>query len=321
VAHELESLQWPGKRAVLLVHGIGNAAPGDYRELRVHVETMLGPALETTAIYQLFYDQVNDWFKAKQGLGDLLKSAIAAVRGEVNDPEIGEVIADSLGDILWPVLLADARTAVREAYVAQLKQIVQDGVAAGVPARRQRLSIICHSLGCFHTYEALHHVALFPSHALQPATHEVRFDNVVFMASPVQLIRTVAGLLGPLVPNKRWLYAIQGDALSIPSETTVTGSTVKSVRRWASITGNLDPVGGHFFKVKAPWAYMDLKGQQESLIDDQAPLNITTKAQLAQALTAARRERQPPNITPSNPHSWENYVINNAAKLNEWINV
>lgn len=317
---ELQTQQWPAgaRRAILLVHGVGNAGPGDYQALVADVKLMLGDEAERTVIYQLWYDQVNDWFAAKTNLGDLLGSAVAALRSEINDPELGESIAETVGDVLWPVLLADARTAVREAYVAQLKQVVLDGINAGVPARRQQLSIICHSLGCFYTYEALHHIALFPSHALQPATHEVRFANVIFMASPVQLIRTVADRLGSLVPNRRWLYTVQGDSLLIPFETTLTGLQLPSVRRWVSITGNLDPVGGFFFRNKAPWAYMNVPGQ-ESRVDDQSALNIASKQELAQLLRDSRRTMRPPLITASNPHSWENYVRLNSGELRQWI--
>ncbi|MCC6770426.1 MAG: hypothetical protein IT360_04360 [Gemmatimonadaceae bacterium] len=317
---ELQTQQWPAqtRRAILLVHGVGNAGPGDYLALLADVKLMLGDQADGTVIYQLWYDQVNDWFAAKTDLGDLLASAVASLRSEINDPELGEAIAETVGDVLWPVLVADARAAVREVYVAQLKQIVLDGINAGVPARRQKLSIICHSLGCFHTYEALHHIARFPSHALQPATHEVRFANVIFMASPVQLIRTVADKLGSLVPNRRWLYAVQGDALSIPFEKTLTGMIVPSVRRWVSITGDLDPVGGFFFRNKAPWAYMQVAGQ-ESRVDDQSPLNISSKQQLAQLLRDSRRTMSPPLITASNPHSWENYVRLNSGELRQWI--
>lgn len=317
---ELQTQQWPAqaRRAILLVHGIGNAGPGDYGPLVDEVKRMLGDEVDGTVIYQLWYDQVNDWFQAKTNLGELLASAVASLRHEINDPELGEAIAESVGDVLWPVLVADARTAVREVYIAQLKQIVLDGINAGVPARRQQLSIICHSLGCFHTYEALQHIALFPSHALQPATHEVRFANVICMASPVQLIRTVADRLGPLVPNRRWLYTVQGDALFIPFETTLTGMVVPSVRRWVSITGNLDPVGGFFFRDKAPWAYMQVAGQ-ESRVDDQSALNIASKPQLAQLLRDSRRTKGPPVITAGNPHSWENYVRLNSGELRQWI--
>ncbi len=315
---ELQTQPWKGKRAILLVHGIGNAAKGDYVELLGEVQQMLGPALDSTVIYQLWYDQVNDWFKAKTDLGGLLTSAVHALRDSINDPEMGEAIADTMGDLLWPVLVADARAAVREAYIAQLKQMVADGINSGVPARRQKLTIICHSLGCFHTYETLHHIARFPSHALQPATHEVVFDNVIYMSSPVQLIRTIADQMGNLVPNKRWLYTVQGDSLSIPSETTITGMEVPSVRRWVSITGDLDPVGGFFFRVKAPWAYMDV-AKQESRIDNQAALNIPDKASLAKLLLASRREKLPPLVTANNPHSWENYVRGHVAELNTWI--
>ena len=189
MSFELQSHQWPARRAVLLVHGIGNAKPGDYTQLVGEVNAALGAEAANTAIYQLWYDQVNDWFAAKTDLAHLISVAVKALADRIGDSEIGEVVAESAGDVLWPVLSANARAAAREAFLAQVKQMVQDGVASGVPARRQKLSIICHSLGCFHTYEALHHAALFPSHALQPATHEVVFDNVVFMASPVQLIR------------------------------------------------------------------------------------------------------------------------------------
>lgn len=318
MSFELQSQPWTGKRAILLVHGIGNAAKGDYKELLGEVEQMLGPALDTTVIYQLWYDQVNDWFKAKTDLGSLLTSAVHALRDSINDPEMGEAIADTVGDLLWPVLVADARTAVREAYIAQLKQIVVDGINSGVPARRQKLSIICHSLGCFHTYEALHHIAKSPSHALTPATHEVVFDNVIYMASPVQLIRTVSEKLGPLVPNRRWLYTVQGDKLSVPFETTITGMEVPSVRRWASITGDLDPVGGFFFRVKAPWAYMEVE-PKNTRVDNQVAFNIPDKKSLAKLLLASRRDKLPPLVTANNPHSWENYVRGHGADLNTWI--
>jgi hypothetical protein len=315
---ELQSKPWPAKRAILLVHGIGNAAPGDYLSLMEQVTLMLGAEAANTAVYQLWYDQVNDWFTAKTNLGSLLGDAVSALRTQIADPDIGDTIAELLGDVLWPVLLTDARTAVREAYLAQVKQMVVDGMASGVPARRQKLSIICHSLGCFHTYEALHHMARFSSHALQPATHEVRFENVVFMASPVQLIRTVANTLGGLVPNKRWLYSVQGDALSIPFEAALTGVEVSSVRNWVSITGNLDPVGGHFFRQRAPWAYMAVPNQV-SRIDDQAALQIDTKQQLAAVLRDAHRDTLPPVIRLANPHSWENYVRLNATELRQWV--
>lgn len=310
---------WSSERAVLLVHGIGNATEGDYAGLVAQVKAALGPAAASTAIYQLWYDQVNDWFAGKNQLGDVFTQALTAVSDRIADPELGPTLADVLGDILWPVLVTDARTAVREVYLQQLKQMVQDGVNSGYPARRQRLSIICHSLGCFHTYEALHHAARYESHQLQPATHAVVFENVVFMASPVQLIRTVANALGPLVPNKRWLYTTQGDALTIPSQAKLMGGSVQSVKRWVSITGELDPVGGHFFRRRADWAYMQVEGEAPPIVDAQQALNITSKAQLASVLRASLRDREPPVITPTNPHCWESYVANHASELRSWL--
>jgi hypothetical protein len=314
----VQSQPWPSTRAVLLVHGVGNAGPGDYDGLVDAVKRALGPASAQTAIYQLFYDQINDWFATKTGLAGTLSSAVDALTNKINDAELGVTLAEYMGDILWPVLDQNARAAVREIFIAQVARMVADGIDAGVPARRQRLSIVCHSLGCFHTYEALHHMALHSSFGVQPASNEVVFDNVICMASPVQLIRTVADAIGPLVPNKRWLYTSRGDRLTIPAETTLTGEPVKSVRRWASITGELDPIGGFFFRDKADWAYAEVEGQ-ESVVDDQRALTFATKQELRQALLAARREDRPPLVTPNDPHSWEAYVARNQARLQQWI--
>ncbi len=311
--------QWRGDRAVLLVHGIGNAAPGDYGSIADAVKEAAGDGGGPVAMYQLYYDQVNDWFSSKMQLGALLTAATRALATRIDDPELGDTLAELVGDVLWPVLLADARAAVREAYLLQLKQIVDDGVRAGVPARDQRLSIICHSLGCFHTYEVLHHAALFPSHTLQPATHGVRFANVIFMASPVQLIRTIADAMGSLVPNKRWLYTVQGETLSIPRQATLSGGEVRSVENWVTITGNLDPVGGHFFRRRADWAYMSVPGESVAIVQPQDALNITTKAQLAACFRACLRDREPPNITPKDPHCWEAYVTTHASQLRTWL--
>ena len=311
--------QWHGDRAVLLVHGIGNAAPGHYATLAETVKDVIGAESGKVALYQLYYDQVNDWFSAKMQLGALLTQATSSLVTLIDDPELGDTLAELVGDVLWPVLLADARAAVREAYLLQLKQIVTDGIAAGIPARDQRLSIICHSLGCFHTYEVLHHAALFPSHMLQPAAHGVRFENVIFMASPVQLIRTIANALGNLVPNKRWLYTVQGETLSIPRQAKLSGEEVLSVKNWVTITGNLDPVGGHFFRRRADWAYMTVPGETVAIVQAQDALNITTKAQLVDRVKECLNEREPPNITPTDPHCWESYVTSYAAELHTWL--
>jgi hypothetical protein len=187
-----------------------------------------------------------------------------------------------------------------------------------VPVRRQQLTIIAHSLGCFHTYEVLHHAARYASHILQPSTHEVRFANVIYMASPVQLIRSVAEQLGSLVPNRRWLETVQGDALHIPFETRDDGKRVESVRNWVSITGNLDPVGGHFFRKRADWAYMQCEGQH-SFVDQQFPTDVTSKADLIARLRASKLTGDAPTISPQDPHAWGSYIARHTTDLRDWI--
>ncbi len=309
---------WTGRHAILLVHGVGNSRPGDYADLLASVQTLLGVRASEVACYQLFYDHINNWFVEKTGAAELLSQATKALASRIGDAELGPTIAEYAGDVLWPVLSTSARGAVREAYLAQIKQIVKDGNDAGVRTRRQRLTIICHSLGCFHTYETLHHAAKYPSHICQPATHELVFDNVIFMASPVQMIRSVAEQLGALVPNRRWLETVQGDALSMPAEILADGSAIPSVRRWVSITGNLDPVGGHFFRSRADWAYMDVPGQT-SFVDKQFPTDVVTKQDLISRLRGSALAGNTPTISPQDPHSWQAYINRHADSLREWI--
>ena len=313
-----QTQRWPADRALLLVHGIGNAQPGDYDALVGLLQQVLGAAASKIAIYFLYYDQVNDWFAAKTQLALQVASLVQVVRGKVDATALGNVIADFAGDVIWPVLSADARQAVRAAMLQQLQQIVTDGVRAGFQPRDQHLSIICHSLGCFHTFETLHAAARSTTDGLAPGTDGVAFDNVIFMASPVQLIRTVAGSLGAAVPQLATLTSVSSPTLAMPAERIVTGDVVPSVRHTVSITGNLDPVGGWFFRKKAEWAYMNLPGQ-DAFIDTEQSTSVSSEADLAALLQQALRDRQPPQITPNNPHDWGAYVERHADDLRTWL--
>ncbi len=313
-----QSQPWPGKRAVLLVHGIGNSRPGDSPALMQRLQLALGADDDNVVVYQLFYDHFNDWMVEKTQAKALLDAATQSLSTAIADPELQDTVAEYIGDILWPVLSSNARAMVREAYLAQLKQIVDDGEEAGVPVHRQKLTIIAHSLGCFHTYEALHHAAKFATHVLQPASHEVRFANVILMASPVQLIRTVAERLGKLVPNRRWLETVQGDALSIPQEVRTDGTAVLCTERLISITGDLDPVGGHFFRHRAPWAYMDIPGQQ-SIVVKQNATDVTSKAELLNRLRGSALSGSAPIVSPQDPHSWDAYIAQQSDALRGWV--
>ena len=267
-----QSLKWPSNRAVLLVHGVGNARPGDYQDLVALVTQALGSDAGDFAIYQLYYNAINNWFKEKTALADRLQQMATALKMGVNDTELSEALAEYAGDVLWPVMSTSARSAVRQAYLAQLKQIVLDGVNARVLRVDQRITIIAHSLGCFYTYEVLHDAATLVSHRLQPRTHAVRFANVILMASPVQLIRSAGEVLGAAIPKKNDLAVCDDAGLAIPAETHAGGRTT-CTDHWISITGELDPVGGWFFRRKAPWAYMDIPGQT-SIIDPQTLADV-----------------------------------------------
>ncbi len=316
--------KWSSDRAIVFVHGVGNAAPGSYAPLVDQVQAILGDGAARFAIYFFYYDQVNEWFARKeqarlaftklvQCVGDL----VHAFPTPTKSTGLGNVAADFVGDVIWPVLLPDARRAVRTALIRQLQQVRHDGIAAGHQPRRQHVSIIAHSMGCFHVYEALRYAAVTPAEQLAPATSDAVFDNVVLMASPVQLIRAVSDSLGPFVPQRESLYTVTGP-LVVPSEPGGDGVPVPISPNVVSITGNLDPVGGYFFR--HPYAYMDLPGQA-AFVDQQqvATVDGSEELSLTRILDAALRHDSAPAIAPENPHDWSAYVARHADDLRRWL--
>jgi hypothetical protein len=312
-----QSLTWPSNRAILLVHGVGNARPGDYTALLGHLRAALGPSAGQFAIYELYYNAINNWFKEKTALADRLQQARAVVKVGVGDPDLAHAVAEYAGDVLWPLFSRSARAAVREAYLAQLKQLVLDGMDAGVLRANQRISIVAHSLGCFYTYEVLHTAATRVSHRLMPRSHAVRFANVIVMAPPIQLIRTIGEAIGAAVPNRGELAVFDRGGLVLPAETRGNQKTLSTLN-WISITGELDPVGGFFFRRRAPWAYTHIEGQL-SIVDPQTALGIDSRDDLVATLRAGLSARTRPDISSGNPHSWEGYVVRQGAELARWL--
>lgn len=317
------SKRWPDDRAILLVHGIGDLGGDYYNDVKEALRQALGDEWDRYAVYPLYYEPLMDWFREKSQLADVIARMRTWLCGQAGGDDFAEAVADSVVDVVWPVLSRAARRAVREAYLLQLMRLVKDGMRAEEGpirlAKRLKISIVCHSFGCFHTYEALHAAARSTEHGLQPATDYVRFANVIFMASPVQLVRSVAGALGPLVPRPDELATLAGDRLIQPAE-VVDGETTPSVTKWISITGELDVVGGHLFREKVDWAYMDVQGQ-ESIVDRQEGLRIGSKGDLAGALRAALREAAAPDVTFEDPHAWTGYVERNAGRIRGWLTV
>jgi hypothetical protein len=302
-----QSLPWPGTHAVLMVHGIGDASSGRDAAFPIDaVRAILGAGAATTAIYRLNYDFIDDWMAAKTNLTAGVDAVTNLLRIKFGDDTTSAVIAEYAGDVLWPILSADIRFAIRDAYLAQLQQMQIDrgeaALARGEDPLDYTITIVAHSLGCFHTYEVLTAAALEPSHELQPASDLVTFASVILMASPVQLIRTIANGIGALVPDAANLATLAAP-LSIPSETK-KGRPVPCTSRFVSVTGTHDPVGGHLLGRKLEWAYMDIPGQR-SIIVPQQGLNIGNGAQLAAALGEAFATGAP---SVNDPHSWTAYI-------------
>lgn len=313
-----QSLDWPADRALLLVHGIGNARPGTYDSIVTQLQELLPDGPKAYAIYTFYYDQVNEWFSSKVQAAKGVATLVSALRANLDATALGNAVADSAGDVVWPVLLVDAREAIRAAFHRQLLQIVRDGRRSNIETGKQRLSIIGHSLGCFHTFEALHAAAANPGIGLGPGTDGVVFDNVIFMASPVQLIRTVGKAIRVTIPQIERLTTVSAPQLQMPVEQTIVGP-VASARRTVSITGDLDPVGGYLLGKRLSWAYMNLPGQ-ESFVDDQDAVHVTPD-ELTALLTKALSDHSPPRITVESPHDWGKYIARHATDLRKWLDV
>ena len=309
-----QTMFWPGTRAILLVHGIGDASTG--RDGAFPIETtrkILGDEAERTALYHLNYDFINDWLATKVQFESGVRAVKEALKGKLLGDDSTGHISDYIGDVIWPVMSPDLRFAVRDAFLAQLQQMQIDrgesALSRGDDPLDYQISIIAHSLGCFHTYEVLTAAAEEPAHQLRPASDLCTYDSVILMASPVQLIRTVAGLIGPLVPDVASLATL-AKPLAIPSETR-RGKTVFCTKDFISVTGTHDPVGGHVLGRKLDWAYMDIPGQH-SVVVSQLALDIDSSEGTATALAHAFAAGGP---SVKDPHSWSAYLDAQAKVL------
>jgi hypothetical protein len=307
---------WPGTRAVLLVHGIGDASTGKDGAFPLDmIKQALGSEAPNVAIYRINYDFINDWLTTKVQFQAGLAALKAHLKQKFGSEDLDATIAEYAGDVLWPILSTSLRFAVRDAIVAQLIQMKMDrresALARGDDPRKYEISVIAHSLGCFHTYEVLAAAAQEPAHALRPGSNLFTLKSVILMASPVQLIRSVAGAMGALVPDTGNLATL-ASSLSIPSE-VFQGATIPITKKFMSITGSHDPVGGHLLGKKLDWAYMDIPGQQ-SVIVPQNMLNIDTKAGTAAALAQAFAAGGP---KVNDPHSWSAYVTGESNRVRE----
>lgn len=319
----VETRTWSGHHAVLVVHGARDASspPPPVRNQLLDLLRNRTPGNDAAGaeFYEIQLDQVAEWPATKASLSPQIAALTGFLTSRIGDQVIGPSAALTIADLIWPVLDGQRRAAARDHLLAQLQQIVNDGIAAGVAARDQTLSIVCHSSGCLHVYEALHHAAVTPAFGLQPGTHEVRFENVIFVASPVQIVRSAARELPTAFDDSRGvMHCTKGSALSPPAQADSPERIVPSVRRWVSIAGEMDPVSGYFFRHAAAWACMQVPGQ-ENMVDEQTTLGIDSREALADRLAKALRPDRSPVVTPGHPHCWENYLDHYETDLLAWL--
>jgi hypothetical protein len=314
------SQHWSSPRALMLVHGVGDYHPGDYDDLLQSLAEVLGPELwHSIAVYPVFYDGINDWFvektQLKAGVQAISKAVSDRLGASGNSGGIADAFSEGAADVLWPALVRDARLAIRDNLIAQIQQVVIDGRASGIPRWHQQITIICHSLGCIHTYEAIHAAAEVPDYKLRPVTDWVRFANVVMFASPVQLYQSVAlsAPVRPFIPDPDEMATLR--PLSMPGQPDMSQRFVRSVRNWISVTGAYDPVGGYLLGKQLGWAYMDIQPRPEGftpIIDPQTDLPFAKAPdELTRVLKSSLVGASGPKIPLQNPHSWTRYVSKN----------
>ncbi len=315
------SQKWPSTRALMLVHGVGDYHPGDYDDLLQELAKLAGPQRwHDTAVYPFFYDGINDWMVQKTQL----KAGVQALLGEIksrfltetNRPALAEAASEGAADVLWPALVRDARLAIRDAMIAQVLQIVLDGRASNVPRWKQQITIICHSLGCVHTYELLHAAASNPIYELRPVSDWVQFENVIMFASPVHLYQTVglSAALRPFIPNPEEMACFNGP-LRMPGQLDMDSTFVRSVKRFVAVTGKYDPIGGYLLGKQLDWAAMTSFQNGEGFTFKEDPQNDLPFAQmpdqLAPVLGASLVGASGPKLPLGNPHSWTRYITQN----------
>lgn len=315
------SQRWPGNRAVLLCHGVGNYAAGDYEGVREALRQAVGPAQwDSIAVYEVYYDHVNDWFTQKNQVQQAAANALGFVKGLFDPDAVSQAAAEGAADVLWPVLSLPARDALRRTYIAQVIQMVLDGVdPSGHAVRDQKIVLIGHSLGCFHTYEALWSLANDPQYGLQPAFGDGPiFQSTLLIASPIQLMRSVAGHLGGTIPERERLATTRAASLAVPFQ-SVGGRRFPITRKLVSLTGTMDPVGGHLFGRKVGEAYMSLADPLfEPHVEAQHLVSRPADADLM-SLFAELVGRSKPDLSIENPHSWERYVANNGDLIRQCV--
>jgi len=314
-----QSRPWPAQRALLLIHGVGDYKPGDYDRLKDAVHAALGdPAWAEFAVYEMFWDPISAWFNEKAQAKSIFDTLLGRLKEFFPATDVGAVLAEGAGDIIWPILLLDAREALRNACIRQIQQMIKDGRAAGIARPDMKLSLMCHSLGCFHGYEALSIAATDKDLQLRTATTGIQFDSVVMVASPVQMIRSVAASLGGVVPMPSRLFCLKSPLLVAPGYTKPGGVFVPYARRMLSLTGDLDPVGGYLWRHKLDWAYMDIHGT-DRFVEEQHIANLDTDQDLAHLIQAALQSGERWNVQPNNPHDWIHYVEDNADRIRQWM--
>src|SRR5947208_5494221 len=109
-----ETVAWPDRRAIVLVHGVGQYAKANYEDLLAELESAIGtPEWKKIAVYTTLYDVFNQWVAEKERVRAVVADLVGRLRSRFDSDAIGKAAADGAGDVVWPVLSREARGALR----------------------------------------------------------------------------------------------------------------------------------------------------------------------------------------------------------------
>lgn len=180
----------PKRTTLIWVHGMGDSQAGFAKELReTLVKGFAGqPGVADIRHEEIVYEDINADVSEKIRKCDL---AIGDVCGKVTLPMVGSLdrytddVKDALGDVFPDWLSRGVRLWVFQRFNERILDIVTRARDDDVRPSQHSISLVCHSLGTFITYEYLHWV----KDVFRLGVSGFRLDNVFMLAPVIALMK------------------------------------------------------------------------------------------------------------------------------------
>ncbi len=106
-------------------------------------------------------------------------------------------------------------------------------------------------------------------------------------------------------------------SLAVPAE--ISDDTVTPcAHQFVSIAGTMDPVAGYLLGKQLKWAYMDLNlPPGDDIVDREVLIGNDPASALEVMMLLGARAALNGEALLNDPHSWSQYILRNAQKLQE----